>query len=222
MHTPEALGRSAAERRQKCLELLTCSVCELQAGPDHLAWKHAAAILRPFKQASVSIYVLLGRDGQLSSRLGFADGCPAKLCKSELCSCTKLADAVVCGVSANTPVYLVRLAGAYLRRCCTKSQAHHNVWVLQQSEPDTTSSMADRADRDSLQCTHRPAVSHHCKLLPKSSKSAATSSLYTKRAGPQPTFRGRQRNPTCIKQWAALTTWLRMNLHQVGHSALAG
>lgn len=165
-------------------------------------------------------YVLLGRNEQLPNRFGFADGCPAKLCKSELCSCTKLADAAVCGASAD--VCLVRLAGACLRRCCTTSRARHNDGVLQHSAPDTISSMAGMAERDLLQCTQHPAVSNHCKLVPQSYKSAARSSSYTKRAGPQPTFRGRERNPTCIKQWAALTTWLRMNLHQVGHCVLAG
>lgn len=200
---------------------MTCSVCELRAGPDHLAREHAAAVLGVFKQASV-LDVRTRRDGQLSDRLGFADGCnnrPAKPCKSELCSCTKPADAANCGVSADTSAYLVRLAVACYAAALQLARLIDV--FLQQSAPNTTSSTADGADRDLLQCTQRPAILNYCKLVPTSSKLAARSSLYTKRAGLQPTLTGK-RNPSCIKQWAALTTWIRMNLHQVGHCALTG
>ena len=128
VHTAGALGRSAAGRRQKCLELLTCSVCELRAGPDRPAWKNDATILGPFKQASAFVVSAPCCSEQLPTILRCADECPAKPCKSELCSCTKMADAAVCNVPADASVCWVGLMESLLPAAA--SQTAKLIWVM--------------------------------------------------------------------------------------------
>ena len=111
MHSAETLERLAVRRRQKYLELLTCSVCEVRAGPDKLARKDEAATVGPFKEASILDVCAPCRGGQLSTHLGSAGGCPAIFYKSELCRCSKPADATGCGTPAEASFCSVRLAG---------------------------------------------------------------------------------------------------------------
>ena len=138
MHSAETLERLAVRRHQKCLELLTCSVCEVRAGPDNFARKDEAATMGPFKEASVLDVCAPCRDGQLPTHLGSAGGCPAIFYQSELCRCTKPADATGGNTPAEAAFCWVRLAGepvcavalqlARLLNCCAPAAVtcrHH-------------------------------------------------------------------------------------------------
>lgn len=98
----------------------------------------------------------------------------------------------------------------YPAPCCLPADASAS-W-----QSDSSSSRMHTADEDQLlvSCLQHSGATH-CQLAPHAPKAATDRGKSKRRANLRPGFnKGRARDPACIKQWAALTTWLRQNLHQ--------
>ena len=105
------------------------------------------------------------------------------------------------------------------------SREQNQLDLLLQPADSTSSSTGSRAcgveeDEPAAAANQQQAASAQCQPVLKAVK-LAKCSLNRKKGNTPHAAKGRARDPTCIKEWAALTTWLRMNLHQVGCHNLA-
>ena len=147
----------------------------------------------------------------------FVGDCPAKVCTPE--RFRKLSDSTCCILPAEAPATWVRPAPE-ARSASRASQPVDSTDLLLQLQPaettsSSTGSRACSAEENQLPalCHQPPAGLRHCQHGRRCCVEAKR--LNKNRAGPQQTSRSRGRDLACIKEWAALTTWLRMNLHQV-------
>lgn len=225
MHIVEARWTSTVERHRKCLGRLTCSACELRS--------LGAATCGPFKQAStihpierVCVYAM-NRSRPVNCSPLCADD-PAKSCTCELPAKPSTSElyekqnyAAHHNLSADASTSWVRVRSNTCLHRCDTAGILARIILLQQSD---ISSSRDLTAEDQLLVpgTQRCLDQVPHQLAPKPCKAATQRRLNKWTANLRPAFiRGRAKDPACIKQWAALTTWLRQNLHQVGHYALA-
>lgn len=144
-----------------------------------------------------------------------AGDCPAKVCTPECFS--KLSDSGCCALPAEPPASRARPARE-ARSSSPASQPVDSTDLILQPAENTSSSTGSRscsAEEDQLpaQCYQHHAGPKQCQH--KRRPRVEAKPLNKNRAGSQQTSRGRGQDFACIKEWAALTTWLRMNLHQV-------
>ena len=147
-------------------------------------------------------------------------GCPA-ICRPhfEVTQCT-----------GYRSLYRPRLSVARCLVSCTTCRLEHNLsykWGLRYTspavQPDRTDATCSSTTR--VVCAQKgqsyPGSRHPSAVQAWSSQRLLTQSKipgcqYKASKGVlQHKENGRGRDPACIKEWAALTTWLRMNLHQV-------